>query len=288
MTGRERKNKWQRAKSPEPMILQPRDQEIITKVYEFGFLSRDQIQRLMNFNCTIRANIRLRKLFDHGYLARRFLPAILGSSMAIYFLGPEGIGLISEKIGVDPSEIQRRQKCLEQRKDLFFDHDLSVNEVRIAFYQALANPNGLRLDRWLTPIDCLEEYSLSDTKLGREIKTVFRPDGYFRYFHNDKLFGCFVEVDRSTMNHSRFQAKVKMYLGYAMSGFYQQKYGLKFFRVLVVTKTKERLLNLKADIEKFTDKIFWFTARENLQPGKAFGSIWERPGKKGTFSLLEP
>jgi hypothetical protein len=288
MNGRERKNKWQRAKSPEPMILQPRDQEIITRVYEFGFLSRNQIQRLMNFNCTIRANIRLRKLFDHGYLARRFLPAVLGSSMAIYFLGPEGADLVSEKIGIDPSEIQRRQKSLEQRKDLFFDHDLLVNEVRIAFYQALANPSGLRLDRWLTPIDCLEEYSCGSAESGKEIKTAFRPDGYFRYFHNDKVFGCFVEVDRSTMNNSRFQAKVKMYLGYAMSGLYQRKYGLKFFRVLVVAKNKERLLNLKASVERFTEKIFWFTTWQNLQPGKVFGPIWQRPGKEGNFTLLEP
>jgi hypothetical protein len=207
--------------------------------------------------------------------------------MPIYFLGPKGISLISEKNGVDPAEIQRRQKALEQKKDLFFDHDLLVNEVRMAFYQALANLNGIRLDRWLTPIECLEEYSLFNPKLGKEENIAFRPDGYFRYFHNDKLFGCFVEVDRSTMNNSRFQAKAKIYLEYAQSSSYQQKYGLKFFRVLVLTKTRERLLNLKAVTEKLTDKMFWFTTWKNLEPEKVFGPIWQRPGKEGNFSLLE-
>lgn len=286
MTGKGRKNKGERAKNPEPIILQPRDQEIISQVYEFGFLSREQIQRLLDFNCTTRANIRLRKLFDHGYLSRRFLPIGFGS-MGIYFLGPEGINLVGEKYGVDPSVIKKRQQAFEQKKDLFFHHDLSVNEVRIAFHLALANSNGLRLDRWLTPIDCLQEYDLFNPQMGRKIKTVFRPDGYFRYFFKDRLFGCFLEMDRSTMTNARFQDKVKIYLEYAQSGCYQPRYGLKFFRVLVVTKTVERLLNLKSVTERLTDKIFWFSTLDELQHGKVFEAIWQKPRKEGVFALLE-
>jgi len=75
---------------PSPLILQPRDREMIVSTYQFGFLSRDQIQRLFGLGSVGRANIRLRKLFDHGYLSRQFLPTNGGSSKALYFLGPQG------------------------------------------------------------------------------------------------------------------------------------------------------------------------------------------------------
>ncbi len=285
MNGRPEKDKRVRGKNSNPLIFQPRDLEIITKVDEFGFLSREQIQKL-HFRCVTRANIRLKKLFDHGYLCRRFVPIGFGS-MAIYFLGPEGIRLISESNGADSFTIQKRQQSFDQKKDMFLRHDLAVNDVRIAFYQAMANPNGLRLDRWFTPIDCLEDYSLFDPKLGKEIKIVFRPDGYFRYFHHGKLFGCFLELDQSTMTTTRFQTKVRTYLEYAQSILYQRRHSLKFFRVLVVAKTRERCLNLKVATEKLTDKMFWFTTLEELDAETVFGPIWQRPGKEGKFSLLE-
>jgi len=283
----ERKNRWQRGKSPKPLILQPRDREIISAVYEFGFLVRDQIQRLFDFNCTTRVNIRLRKLFDHGYLLRKFMPTLLGSSKAIYFIGEKGIKLVSEVSGIDPLEIRKRQKSYFERKELFLNHDLLVNEMRINLYQAVDHHGSLKMDRWLSSVDCLLEYTVFDPKSNREFKKVFRPDGYFRYFYDNRLFGCFLEMDRSTMSNGRFQSKVKTYLEYARSGLYTQRYGLKFFRVLVVTETRKRLLNLKSATGALTDKIFWFTAVGNLVPDKILSRIWERPGREGTFSLLE-
>ena len=283
----EKKKTWLRVKNPEPLIIQTRDQKIITSVYEFGFLTREQIQNLFGINCTTRANIRLRKLFDHGYLSRRFLPTTRGSSKAIYLLGPKGIALVSEKCGVDSLEIKRRQKQNFQRRELFFEHDLLVNEVRIAFYQAMENHNSLKLDKWIGSIDCLHEYQIFNPKPNREFRKVFRPDGYFRYYQNDKLYGCFLEVDRSTMSNSRFQSKVRTYIEYAQSGLYLQRYGLKFFRVLVLTKTTERLRNLKAATEALTDKIFWFATISSLDPNGLFDRIWQRPRKEGFFHLLE-
>ncbi len=283
----ERKKRWQRIKNPETLIIQPRDQEIVAKVYELGILTREQIQNLFGINCTTRAGIRLRKLYDHRYLSRRFLPTTRGSSKAIYLLGPKGIALVSEKCGIDSLEIKRRQKQNFQRKELFFKHDLLVNEVRIAFCHAMENHNSLKLDKWIGSIDCLHEYRIFNPKLDREFRKVFRPDGYFRYYQNGKLYGCFLEVDRSTMSNSRFQSKVKTYLEYARSGLYSKRYRLNFFRVLVVTKTEQRLLNLKSATEKLTDKIFWFTETANITPGKIFDRIWERPGREGRFSLLE-
>jgi hypothetical protein len=287
VNGNVRQNKWQRAINPKPMLLQERDQEIITSVYEFGFLTRQQIQRLYDFNCVTRINIRLRKLFDHSYLSRRFLSTIKGSSQAMYFLGPKGIDLISEKTGVDAAEIKKKQKNHNERKELFFDHDLLLNDIRIGIYEALENQRAMELDRWISSTDCLQEWKYADPKLGRQYKVMLRPDGYFRYFSETKLFGCFLEVDRSTMSNSRFQSKVKLYLDYIRSGLYPLKYDLQFFRVLVITETRQRLLNLKSATERMTEKIFWFGQADHLKAGGLFDPIWERPGRHGTFGLLE-
>ncbi len=283
----ERKKMWERIKNPGPLVLQPRDHEIVTKVYEFGFLTREQIQNLFGIRCTTRANTRLRRLYDHRYVSRRFLPTTRGSSKAIYLLGPKGITLVSEKCGVDSLEIKRSQKKMFQRKELFFEHDLLVNEVRIAFCQAIEKHNSLKLDRWIASRDCLHEYKIFNPKIGRAFRKVFRPDGYFRYYQNGKLYGCFLEVDRSTMSNNRFQSKVKVYLDYARSGLYKQRYGLERFRVLVVTKTRERLLNLKSATEKVVNKMFWFASVDSLKPDQIFDQIWVRPGRDGSFSLLE-
>ena len=287
MSGDGRKTKWHRVKSPKPMLLQQRDQDIVVSVYEFGFLSRQQIQRLFTFNCITRANIRLRKLFDHGYLSRRFLPTTRGASPTLYFLGPRGVNLVSERTGTNPLEIKNRQKKSFERKDMFLDHDLLLNDVRIAFYRALANRPGVKLDRWISSSDCLHEWTMSDPGSNREGTMVLRPDGYFRYFCEGRLFGCFLEVDRSTMSNGRFQSKVRLYLNYARSGLSSERYGLHFFRVLVVTETRERLLNLKSVTEQLTDKMFWFSVTNDLTSGNIFDAIWERPGKKGVFSILE-
>ncbi len=287
VNGETRTSKWQRTKNPKPIFLQERDQEIVARVYDFGFLTRQQIQRLIDFNCTTRANIRLRKLFDHGYLLRRFLPVVKGSSQALYFLGPKGIDLVSERTGIDAALIKKRQGNHYERKELFLDHDLLLNDVRIGVYDALKKSPGTELDHWVNYTDCLQEWNVLNPKSGRQNKVALRPDGYFRYFSADKLFGCFVEVDRSTMSNSRFQSKVKLYLEYIRSGLYPAKFGLQFFRVLVVTETRQRLLNLKSATEQLTDKVFWFALANNLVEGNVFESIWARPGKPGTFSLLE-
>ncbi len=287
MNGKARLSKWQRAKNPKPICLQERDQEIMSTVYDFGFLTRQQIQKLLDFSCTTRINIRLRKLFDHGYLSRRFLPTDKGTSQALYFLGPAGLELVSEKTGIDPLIIKQRQKNYVSRKQFFLAHDLLLNDVRIAVCKSLVSQPGLKLDRWVGYMDCLQEWSVFNSKLNRQQKIMLHPDGYFRFFLGNKLFGCFLEVDRSTQSNTRFQSKVNLYLRYAQSGLYPKKYGLQFFRVLVTTETSQRLLNLRRATERLTDKIFWFTESANLTAGKMFDPIWERPGKNGTFSLLE-
>jgi hypothetical protein len=282
----DRKSKWQRATHPERLFLQDRDQCIITSVGQFGFLTRSQIQRLFDFPCVTRINSRLRRLFDNGYLERRFLPTTRGTSQTLYFLGPQGIDLVILETGIDVRQVKKRHELFFARKEMFLAHDLLANDIRIATERVLANRPEMKLDLWVGSADCLQEWT-SGSSTGRSQKMAFRPDGYFRYYRDGKLFGCFLEVDRSTMSGSRFQSKVGLYLSYARSGLYPQKYGLQYFRVLVTTETKERLANLKSATANMTDKMFWFALTDDAKAGKVFETIWERPGRERAISLLE-
>ena len=131
MMGKERKILFLRKKKA--LFLQPRDEVIMTFVAEFRLLSREQIQKLLDFPCITRVNIRLKKLYDDGYLSRLFLPTITGTPKILYYLGPQGVPIVSDSLSIDPLLLERERKHLQDRKVLFLNHQLFLNDVRIAF-----------------------------------------------------------------------------------------------------------------------------------------------------------
>jgi hypothetical protein len=285
MAGRRRQSKWKRTRKPDRLILQPRDMDIICAVYEYRYLSRDQIQRLVSFNCVTKANIRLRKLYDSHYLSRLFLPTTRGSSKAIYFLSKKGVDIVTEILGIDPLIVKKEQKQSSQVKSLFLNHHLNLNEVRIAFSKAIQEHPDMKLERWIDDHHCLQEYDRYCS--GQKVKRFFRPDGYFRFWYKERLYSYFVELDQATMSHQRFKIKVKEYEEFARSGRYQKIFGVSYFRVLVIVPSVQRMLNLKKTIEALTNKIFWVTTLKKITSDDSFGPIWFRAGHDGLHPLME-
>ena len=267
------------------MILQPRDKEIIKAVLSFRIISRQQLQHLFSITCTRRINQRLRKLYDHKYLSRYFLPNTRGSGQAIYYVGPRGAVIVAEELGIDLQEIKRKRKATAELHELFLNHALGLNDIRIAFNRGLVNRPGMELERWINDNDCHQEYHVAVH--GRNVTRRFRPDGYFRIVCQGKLYSCFVEFDRSTMTIGRFVGKVQSYIDFGSMGYYQKRFGVKYFRVLVVTKSAERLNNLKKAVGSITDKLFWFTTIDQITPDTVFGPIWQRVGKQELYPLIE-
>lgn len=280
-----RKSKWQRVKNPQRLIIQERDKDIIMAVYDYRFLTREQIQRLFDFNCVSKANLRLRKLYDHNYLSRTFTPSSRGSLKAIYFLGGEGLKIITERLGRDPLEVKNNQKKVSRLKSLFLHHNLNLNEIRISFTKAIEKHPLMRIELWINDRDSLLEYYLSNA--GVKTKRIFRPDGYFRFSYKDKLYSFFVELDQSTESHKKFKDKVKSYLDFARSGYYQKIFGVRYFRCLIIAPTAQRLANLKKTVEEVTDKVFWFTTLDKITGNDVLSPIWLRTGHNGLHSLIE-
>jgi hypothetical protein len=279
------KSRWSRTQNPDRLILQPRDREIMAGIYSFRFLTREQVQRLFAFNCVRRVNVRLRKLYDHHYLSRVFLSTTRGSGKAVYFLDPEGAAVVAGELGLDLGVIKNKTKGLSQLKDFFLHHGLELNEVRINLSQAIAYQPEMKLESWINDNDCEQTYKV--VLNGKEIARRFRPDGYFRFWYQERLYSFFLELDRSTMTLGRFKQKVQTYLEFARLGFYRQRFGVKYFRVLVIAPSIQRLRNLKKAVEEITNKVFWFTTTSQVTENKAMGQIWQRAGHDGLFPLID-
>ncbi len=270
-----RRSPFQRANNP--MVLQERDKNIVVLCHDYHFLTREQIRLLSGFACRNRLSTRLRKLYDNAFLARRFLPVFRGGGEVIYFIGPRGIEVISEKYGIDAMITKQKRKQLLKIRNVFLPHYLAINEFRLALSLASRSNPGISLKSWKTQKEiplCLEERK-------------FYPDAYFVYGFRGKLYGIFLEIDRSTESNKRFAEKVDNYLKYGFDGHYQKQFGFQFFRVLVVCQSEARLENLKRLIEQKTDKMFWLAVQGDISPEKILTKIWQRPAKDSVFSLLE-
>ena len=264
------------------LVLQPRDEVILIFMTEFRLLSREQLQKLLDFPCTTRINIRLKKLYDQGYLSRLALPTVTGAPKALYYLGPQGAALVADNVGTDLLILERERKHLQDRKVLFLNHQLFLNDVRIAFTLAINAYAQMTLKRWIKERDCLIEFLNPQGKL-----IILRPDGCLCLTFRSRLYSFFIEVDCSTMTNNRLKAKARAYLAYARSGRSEQDFGFRYFRVLIITKTEARLLNLKSTIEELSDRIFYFAVRYDVCQDHVLGRIWQHAGSQGYFPLLE-
>lgn len=259
------------------MCLQERDQAILGYVAAYGLLSLDGIRTLAGFGSRERAAVRTRLLFDHGYLDRRFVPTIRGSAKVLYALGANGVNVVAPRLGLDVAEVRRRRTAALEIREAALPHVLQVAEIRRILSVALTKEAATRLDRWVGSAE------LQRTFRGR----LFLPDGYFRYWHRDKLYACFLEVDLGTESHPRLLKKAGQYVRYGLTGAYRKDFGLRFFRVLLVAPTEARRAHLQTTIERTTDKMFWLAVISEVRPETALGPIWTRPHRAGRFSLLE-
>lgn len=187
--------------------------------------------------------------------------------------------VVAEILGVPSASIPWKYKNRDVRP-LFLRHLLAVNDVRVAFeVTARSNPNH-ELLLWLGEQEAKDTYTW-----GYEQKTL-APDAYGRYRFGDRVASFFVEVDQATMSLKRWRDKVDRYLEYADSGRYEERFGMKHFRVVVVTTTQKRLANLKATVEGSTSAFFWFVPLSDLQATGVLAEVWQRSGSRERQGLL--
>jgi hypothetical protein len=252
------------------MVLTDRDSKLIHAVANLGIVTREQITRHLRFGSVTRANAVLLRLFRHEYLGRRQQPSLRGTRRLTYFIGPRG----QELMGLSPeSTAANGRRRWPLVSDLFVDHQLDVNDIRIAF-ESLQSP-GYGFVRFLS------ERELAAMNLP------LTPDGYCEYRLLEKSFALFLEVDRGTEPRSRWTTKINAYLQLAYQGTFAEKYGRRFFRVLVTVPSARRLKGIAHEISKRTERIFWLAVHDDFLQQGPFAPIWHRPNGSGPQSLTD-
>ena len=277
-----------RVSDPPRMRLTERDIDVISAVHEHRVLRTDQVQRLF-FPSRNTANERLKRLYQHRFLERRWLPVEYGQGMgqAIYLLASRGADVLASR---HPDVEVRWRHGSSRVGSPFLQHLLMLNDIRIAFTLA-AKANGYLIERWIgeSELKAADEYvwvSGSDT---RRRRVALIPDGYCLVDICGRKARFFIEADRGTLSGRRWAWRVQAYMAYIRSGHYARRYGARSLRVLTVTTGPKRLANLKRATERAGGgRLFWFTTHEQALPERILRDpIWVVAGQSGQHRLIE-
>jgi hypothetical protein len=278
-----------RVTNPPRMHLTARDMEVILAVRDFRVLRRDQIQRLY-FPSQNTANYRLQRLYQHGYVERRWRPVEFGegTGQALYLLGRRAIQLLAQD-ATDAGRLTRRRGASHTLRSPFLQHTLAVNDVRVAF-SLCAQREGYGIKKWVTEdgLKGASEDICSDTTSGTSHQGAMIADAYFVMQLGDRRAHFLLEVDRATETSRRWARRVGAYLAYTASGEYTRRFGTTSLRILVVTTTSQRLENLKRATEQAgASSLFWFTTLERVRADTVVtGAIWRVAGHAGVTALM--
>ena len=226
---------------------------------------------------------RLSKLTRHRYLYRIVRPF----QEHIYAIGKAGVPLLVER-GVASKEALDRRLRHHELKDLFIKHQLMVVDLH-AILALATRDSPVKLIAWHEVRNLQDSVTFSEDN--RRHKLPVRPDAFFtlqddRRPEDQNRAHFFLEADRSTTSHRRFQKKLKAYWHYGQQGLHSRKFGIKRFRVVVVTLTPERARNLCEAAAKVLPQgqarhSYLFTAIKNFSLEKPTGILDEvflRPG----------
>jgi hypothetical protein len=216
------------------------DIDILRYAYSYRFLQIDHLIALTE-RPHKRLHRRLLKLIEHKYLARIVLP----NEKHIYVLGAAGVHALVEQ-GIAPKElIDFRLRHLEL-KPLFLKHTLMVVDVHVALELA-SRASKVKLVAWKQGQELFDTVRVTEN--GEDQRLPVRPDGFFTLEDTSAPAGqkrvhFFLEADRSTTTHKRFEEKLRAYWHYFNAGTHQKKYGIKSFRVATLTLTDARAFSL--------------------------------------------
>ena len=263
-------------------ILTERDELLLVDIFLHQVLDRGQLQEL-HFSSVQRCNMRLRKLYDQGYVARDFHPSAPYGSQAIYRIGPKAAAILSKRLEADAAYI--RQLCRGTKRPEFLEHTLAIADFYLAAKRAVQAMNTGEIETWLPELSARHEYDVQTNTGSGWKKQVFKPDGFLRLksLESGRLAPYFIEVDRGNASGKVFVQKVNHYRQYRQSGLFTEMYADADFVTLVVTTGPKRLEHLKAIVEECGCSFFWFTTQRQIQEAGLLAKIWNTPSGLATL-----
>jgi hypothetical protein len=260
-----------------------RDIGIIMAICDYRALTTAQIEEIF-FTPTTRSqcSLRLKLLFQHGYL-QRTEQQLAGKHPLIHWLDKRGQEVVAAQRKIDPSEVDWTPKP-QALRDLFLDHLIATNTVRLSIARAAAK-HGFLLEEWrddktLKRDHAHDKVTIVGAQGGTQLVAVV-PDGYGVIVNPHPspkhVYRFFLETDRSTMTVSSehdvartWGKKIAAYNAYFASDIYKTRYATEAGkgRVVTVTLGEKRLEHLKRITEAQSGKMrYWFTTFERIAAG---------------------
>jgi Replication-relaxation len=217
-----------------------RDAEIVHYVHQLRVATIDHLTALTNRSHKTLER-RLPKLRDERYLTRLKPPPNKG----LYVIGPASAKVLTQ-VGYALDELQNRRRRETEWKDLMIPHALHVASIHAKLI-LLSHKGPIRLEDWQH--DHPKLWDSVETPSGT---LPVRPDAYFVLSRGGQrseksMEYFFLEADVGTMSHTRIKQKVTAYAAYHQQQRHVTKFGIDYFQVAIVTQTKARAENLRAE-----------------------------------------
>jgi hypothetical protein len=273
-------------RNPPNFRLTERDKRILEAIHAFdGLLSFSQIKRLF-FSGKSQAELRLRLLYQHGFVNRLDRLQRLRAPEMVYWLDKKGAEWVASAQGVELSEFPWRKEL----RWFQIEHDLAVNDFRLCLGQAVQAHPQVRLESWVpeTEFRAYPDRIIYEHN-GARLKRSMRPDGYFMLATQQHRIRYLLEIDRSTEDNPRFlRDKILPGLAYIKSPAYEERFGHRSGRWLVVTTGERRLRNMLRQAQNAGAKgVFFFTTFDQVTVETLlFAPIWQRADRDEPVQLL--
>ena len=217
-----------------------RDAEIVHYVYRLRVATLGHLAALTNRSYKTLER-RLPKLRDNRYV-RRLKPR---PHKGLYVLGPAG-GPVLVQGGYAPKDLIDSRNRETEWKDLTIPHALLVASVLTKLI-LLTREGPATMVAWRH--DTPQMWHVIET--AKDGILPIRPDAYFALRHAAKpeknnIDHFFLEADVGTMSHARIAQKITAYSAYHRERRHLVKHGIDSFRVAIITQTRARAENLKA------------------------------------------
>ena len=268
------------------MRLTERDKRILEAVHAYdGTLSFSQIQRMF-FTGKSQTEQRLKLLYQNAYLARLNKEQRRRSTEMIYWLDKKGAEIVASLNGTPLPEFYWRK----EPRWFQMEHDLAVTDFRLDLVQACYQDKDIDLETW-TPESEFWAYpdKVSYTYQDKTLKRNIRPDGFFMLTTGKNRIRYLLEIDRSTEDNPRFyREKILPGLAYLKSKAYEERFGHRSGRWLVVTTGERRLANMLSQARRAkTNGLFYFTTFDKINPDTVLQSpIWRRTDRDDLIPLV--
>jgi hypothetical protein len=324
-TSSKRKSRYERVRPISPFKVTARDREIVKSVYQYRFLTSEQITAIIG-GSKQGVSRRLNLLFHSGWLDRPRAQLLLPDRLyarcnhsMIYALGKVGAKHLSVELDLPVSTVNWTAKNNELKSGFFLEHTLMVAQFMIMVQLACRKAKGVEfISREDVVNRRAEPFFANDKELGFDVHLFLRkgqqksftisvvPDAAFGLRFMDKPRGknesfFFVEIDRATMPvrrvnllRSSFYKKMFGYHHAWKEDVFEKTFHFRNARVLTVTTSRERIENMievgrQLDTRRKGLGMFLFVPQDIMSledPEVLFRRIW-RSGNGKKCSILD-